>query len=321
MNRLRRFVVAPLLLASVAGLLAYGVHTLVGDGGRVSAFFDNAVYYGLLVAAIALCTLRAVAAPAHRVAWALLAAGVACWTAGDVYWTIALDDVPEPPFPSFADIGYLAYFPLVYAGLFLLLRGRLRASRAVWLDGLTAALAIGTLVAAVLVEAVLDSTGGSTAAVVTNLAYPAGDIVLLALLVGALAIGRTGIGRAPLLLGTALTIGAVADSVYLFQAADGTYSAGTSSTHSGRRRCSVSGSPPGATNGRPRTAPWPHGRFCSCLSPAAPLRWPPWSRRRTTRSARSPWRWPRRRWAPFWCGCMSPCARTASCSSSRAAGR
>jgi hypothetical protein len=82
MNRLRRFVVAPLLLASVAGLLAYGAHTLVDDGGRVSALFDKEVYYGLLFAAIALCTLRAATAPTHRVAWALLARGVACWTAG-----------------------------------------------------------------------------------------------------------------------------------------------------------------------------------------------------------------------------------------------
>jgi diguanylate cyclase (GGDEF)-like protein len=227
MNRLRRLVVAPLLLASVAGLLAYGAHTLVDDGGRISALFDKEVYYGLLFAAIALCTLRAATAPTHPVAWALLAGGIACWTAGDVYWTVALADVPDPPFPSLADVGYLAYFPLVYAGLFLLLRGRLRASRAVWLDGLTAALAIGTVVAAVLVNAVLDSTGGSTAAVVTNLAYPAGDIVLLSLLVGALAIGRTGIGRAPLLLGAALTIGVIADSVYLFQASEGTYVAGT----------------------------------------------------------------------------------------------
>ena len=97
-----------------------------------------------------------------------------------MYWLVALDDVAEPPFPSVADVGYLAYFPLVYAGLVLLLHGRLRASRAVWLDGLTAALAVGTLVAAVLLDAVLDSTGGSTEAVVTNLAYPAGDIILLA---------------------------------------------------------------------------------------------------------------------------------------------
>jgi hypothetical protein len=66
MDRLRRRVVAPLLLASLAGLLAYGVHTLVADNGRVSDFFDNEVYYGLLFAAVALCTLRALTAPAHR---------------------------------------------------------------------------------------------------------------------------------------------------------------------------------------------------------------------------------------------------------------
>jgi two-component system, cell cycle response regulator len=227
MHRLRRFVVAPLLLASLAGLLAFAVHKLVDDDGRVSAFFDNELYYGLLFAAVALCGLRAVASADHRAAWVLLAAGATCWTAGDVYWLVALSDMEEPPFPSLSDAGYLAYFPLVYAGLFVLLRGRLRASHAVWLDGLTAALAVGTLVTAVLLQAVLDSTGGSRAAVVTNLAYPAGDVILLALLVGALVIGRTGIGRAPLLLGAALAIGAVADGIYLFQVAEGTYAEGT----------------------------------------------------------------------------------------------
>jgi hypothetical protein len=57
-----------LLVASVAGLLAYGVRTLVGDGGRVSAFFDNEVYYGLLFAAIALCTLLSAAPVLQQVA-------------------------------------------------------------------------------------------------------------------------------------------------------------------------------------------------------------------------------------------------------------
>jgi diguanylate cyclase (GGDEF)-like protein len=227
MHRLRRLVVVPLLLASVAGLLAFAAHTLVDDGGAIETFFDNYVYYAILLAAVALCALRALITAEHRVAWALLAIGVACWTAGDLYWLAALDDLAEPPFPSLADAGYLAYFPFVYAGLFLLLRGRLQASRSVWLDGVTAALAAGALAAAVLVDAVLDSTGGTRAAVVTNLAYPAGDILLLALLVGALAIGRTRIGRGPLLLGAALAIGAVADSIYLFQAAEGSYVEGT----------------------------------------------------------------------------------------------
>src|SRR5262245_43111441 len=227
MHRLRRVVVVPLALASVAGLAAFGVHAAVDDGGALATFFDTRLYYGLLLAALALCTLRAIAVPEHRIAWALLAAGIGVWTAGDIYWFVELADRVEPPFPSLSDLGYLAYFPLVYAGLLMLVRGRLRATRAVWLDGVTAALAAGAVAAAVLVQVVLDSTGGSRAAVVTNLAYPAGDIVLLALLVGALAVGRAGIGPSFLLLAAALAIGAVADSVYLVEVARGTYSEGT----------------------------------------------------------------------------------------------
>jgi two-component system cell cycle response regulator len=227
MHVLRRVVVVPLALASLAGLAAFGVHAGIDDGGAVAAFFDTRVYYGLLFGALALCTLRALAIAEHRAAWALLAAGLAVWTAADIYWFVELADRAEPPFPSLSDAGYLAYFPFVYAGLFLLVRGRLRATRAVWLDGVTAALAAGAVAAAVLVQVVLDSTGGSRAAVATNLAYPAGDIVLLALLVGALAVGRAAIGPSFLLLAAALAIGAVADAVYLFEAARGTYTEGT----------------------------------------------------------------------------------------------
>ena len=174
MERLRRFVVVPLALASLAGLAAFAVHTLVGDHGAVEAFFDHRLYYGLLFAAVGLCALRAVVVREHRLAWALVASGLVVWTAGDIYWFVALADLAEPPFPSLADVGYLAYFPFIYTGLFLLMRSRLRATRAVWLDGVTAGLAAGAVAAAVLVQVVLDSTGGSRAAVVTNLAYPAG---------------------------------------------------------------------------------------------------------------------------------------------------
>ena len=227
MDRLRPLVVVPLALGTLAALIAFSAHTIVADQGAVSNFFDNRVYYAILVASVALCALRAAAGPDHRLAWALIAAGVAAWTAGDMYWMLRLADVEEPPFPSLSDAGYLAYFPLVYAGLLTLLRTRLRAGRAVWLDGLTAALAAGSVVAAVLLRVVLDSTGGSLAAVATNVAYPAGDAILLALLVGAVAIGRGAIGRAPLLLAAGLVIGALADGIYLFQAAEGSYVEGT----------------------------------------------------------------------------------------------
>jgi two-component system cell cycle response regulator len=224
---LRRTVVLPLRLAAFAGLVAYTSHTLAPDHGGLADFFDTRVYYALMLCAFVLCALRALAVPGDRMAWGCIAVGVGLYAFGDIYWQVAISHLDEQPFPSLADAGYLAYFPFVYAGLILLLRKRIRATRAVWLDGATAALAVGAVAAAVLVQVVLDSTGGSLAAVATNLAYPAGDILLLALLVGAAAVGGVQIGRSILLLTGALAVAAVADSIYLFQAAKGTYVEGT----------------------------------------------------------------------------------------------
>ena len=175
MSRLRRVVVMPLMLASLAGLLAFGAHTLVDDGGAVSSFFDRQVYYGLLFAALALCALRAAT---KRCSSGCVDAPGCGRRVLDRRRRVLDARRARRRGRAALSLAFGRRLPrLLPAGLrrlVLLLHGRLRASRAVWLDGLTAALAVGTLVAAVLLDAVLDSTGGSTAAVVTNLAYPAG---------------------------------------------------------------------------------------------------------------------------------------------------
>jgi len=74
---------------------------------------------------------------------------------------------------------------------------------------------------------VLDTTEGTAATVATNLAYPLGDVLLLALVIGAFALTRWRPGRAWLLIGAALAVFALGDSVYLFQTARGTYVEGT----------------------------------------------------------------------------------------------
>ncbi len=79
----------------------------------------------------------------------------------------------DPPFPSVADALYLSFYPAVYAGLVLLVRGRVRHFHASqWLDGIAAALVIAAVAAAFLLPTILDGSSGSAAAVVTNLAYP-----------------------------------------------------------------------------------------------------------------------------------------------------
>ena len=64
-----------------------------------------------------------------------------------------------------------------------------------WLDGVVAALTVSAFSAAVVFGAVHAATGGDTAAVVTNLAYPLGDMTLLGTIIGVMAAGRGRLDR------------------------------------------------------------------------------------------------------------------------------
>jgi hypothetical protein len=75
-------------------------------------------------------------------------------------------------FPLPADLGYLSLPPLVFAGLLLLARSRIRGlPKTMWVDGLTAGLAAGAVSAAVVFKPILHALGGSHAAIATNLSY------------------------------------------------------------------------------------------------------------------------------------------------------
>jgi hypothetical protein len=117
----------------------------------------------------------------HRVGWLLVGVGIIAWNAGDVYWTTVLLDDADLPVPSPADVGYLSFPVLAFAGLLVLLRTEVRsASRLRWIDGLAAALAAGAVAAAIVFDAVSALVEDADAhAVATNLAYPVTDLVLL----------------------------------------------------------------------------------------------------------------------------------------------
>src|SRR5438105_418716 len=71
---------------------------------------------------------------------------------------------------------------------------------------------------------VLASTTGSPAAVTTELAYPIGDLLLAALVVGVLAVRAWRPDRMWALLGGGFIVLSVADSMYLLQVANGSSS-------------------------------------------------------------------------------------------------
>ncbi len=100
------------------------------------------------------------------------------------------------------------------------------ADRALLLDGLIGALAVAAVAAAVLLGPITDATGQSGVAVATGLAYPLGDLHMAALVVMVFAHTRWHPGPGWLLLGAGFLVAAVADSVFLYQVANGTYEQG-----------------------------------------------------------------------------------------------
>ncbi len=133
-----------------------------------------------------------------------------------------MDALAEPPFPSLADALYLAFYPLVYAGLILLLRARVtHFHTSQWLDGLASALVIGAAGTAILLPPVVASGEGDFAAVATNLAYPLGDLLILAFVAVIAALTGWHPGRSVGLLAAGCAIFAAGDVVFLYRVATG----------------------------------------------------------------------------------------------------
>ena len=173
---LAAFAVAALLFTLIAVQLETGF-----GGPGVGNVFANWLYDGVGVAAACACFARGLRA-GERAAWLLIGLGVLAWTAGDIYWTVALQTVADPPFPSLADAGYLGLYLPAFVGLGLLIRVRVvRFTASVWLDGLGAGLTVCALAAGIVLNEVWQSSTGGFAAVATNMAYPAGDALLLGL--------------------------------------------------------------------------------------------------------------------------------------------
>ena len=211
--------------AAAAGLGVFAVVTVLApEDGELSAFFNVWVYNALMVFACVVAGSHAYLVRRERAAWSVITAALACWAFGEL-WLVAFE--PEG-FPTVADGGFIGFYLLLYVGIVLLLRsGAREIAGALWLDGLTAALAAGAVGAAVLVELVLETTEGSLSVVATNLAYPLGDVLLLSAIVGVFSLTGWKPGHRWLLLGAGILASTAADSVYLFQTANGTYVEGT----------------------------------------------------------------------------------------------
>ena len=217
----KRALVIALLGVAILGTALYQLYVLFGDPESATGDAANYwVYHAVMFAAAGACIARGILVRAERDGWLALGAGVAIWAAGDVYWTVEFSDRNSIPYPSLADALYVGSYPFLYVGIVLIVRSRVSEFRASqWLDGAIGALAAAALATALLAPALIDVGGRNTAVVLMNLAYPLADVVLLAIVVGALALTVQQRGARPgrewALLAAGLAVTALADGIYL----------------------------------------------------------------------------------------------------------
>ena len=197
-------------------------------GQQLESVADKYVYTALELIAVAVCAARVLRRRDDRLAWAFMTLGLVAWTAGDLTWTLWLDNVASPPYPSLADAFYLTMYPAVYVAMMLLIRSRLRhCGPAQWLDGGVVGLTMAAVAAGLVLGTVLATSPSRTIAEIVAVAYPVGDFLLLIFVAVAYSLSGWRPGRSWLLLGAGIVVTAVADIIFSYQNAKGTYVTGT----------------------------------------------------------------------------------------------
>ncbi len=154
--------------------------------------------------------------------FAMFAVAAAFWFIAEQIWQL-YDHVWEgEPFPSEADIFYLAAYPLMTAFLFLSLKPVIRKTgKNVWL--FATVLAVSFLIPSVL-AAYDDMFGEEAFATGIALAYPIlGSIQIIPAIVGIMYLTKQGASLSWMLILFGFIIYGVADTFFLFAELDGTY--------------------------------------------------------------------------------------------------
>lgn len=171
----------PALAYGSLGVLAVGVFLLLGDGLESGVVYDAVAVSAALAVLVGIHLYR----PARALPWLLVALGTALTAAGEITWEV-YEVLGRNPFPSVADVLYLAGYPVTGAGLVLLARGRSRRNaraQAALLDAAIVTVAAGVVAWVFLVEPYAADTSLTLMERSLSAAYPLMDVLLLTLLV------------------------------------------------------------------------------------------------------------------------------------------
>ena len=154
--------------------------------------------------------------------FALFAIGAAFWFIAEAIWQIYDHVLDADPFPSEADIFYLAAYPLMTYFLFFSLKPVLKSvHRNVWFFSI--ALAFSFLIPSVL-AAYDDMSGEAAFDTAIALSYPIlGSVQVVPAIVGLMYLTKKGANVSWMLILFGFIIYGIADTFFLFAELDGTY--------------------------------------------------------------------------------------------------
>lgn len=183
--------------------------------------WDNWIHNAILGVCAALVLARAAFEPVARKAWLAFGMALSLWFVGSAAWTVVYAGNPNPPYPSFADVFWLAWYPLLAIGIFFLIRVRVpQFELHRWMDGIAVMLLVLAVGFALVIQpATQHKTIGSLATFVVFL-YPVLDVLLIGALLGVYGLMGWRPDTMWILIGLAILSTSVADAVFAVQEAE-----------------------------------------------------------------------------------------------------
>ncbi|HLM07136.1 MAG TPA: bifunctional diguanylate cyclase/phosphodiesterase [Blastococcus sp.] len=213
------------LILSVACLLLYAggvIHRPAGD--TWDRFYDVVVFNVVYLPAVVVCWRAARRVRLERTAWRALAVSLLLNAGTNAARTLAAGTDGNGPYPPVLDLLALVAYLLLYVTLVVLIRARVpRFHPSMWLDGLIGALGTTALGVAFLIGPYLAPSDGRAGLPLAQLALPATDVLLLALLVAVGSILGVRLDRTIMLVTVALACVFVGDIVLFSRSVEGTY--------------------------------------------------------------------------------------------------
>jgi diguanylate cyclase (GGDEF)-like protein len=211
------------VLVGLFGLLAVmlavsGLNLIVRSRAvtNIGDDWSSPVVYGLVAVLVAY---RAFRSSTKRLALVMFSLALGLYGLGYVVWTFWIGQMRQPPIPSVCDLLWLSFYPLTFTGLVLFVRTPW-SLRAV-IDGVIVGSTVAAVGAMLVLGPILDSASGPSLAVLTEIAYPIGDVLLVALVIGVLNLDGWRLNRMLCLLAVGFLLLAAADCAYALQVSHG----------------------------------------------------------------------------------------------------